>query len=71
MSGTLIISSEKKDYKVYVNGIEKVPPFKMCGIPSGNIRLLVRCTEFTNELETIIPNNGIKLINLDERFKRQ
>ena len=69
--GNLTVVTEFSDYKVFIEGVEKMPPFELKNMPAGKYKLVVKCNDFTKELDIIVEDGKTKYIDLDLTYPRK
>lgn len=69
--GNLTVVTEFSDYKVFIEGVEKAPPFELKNMPAGKYRLRIVSTEGQNELEVTVDDGKTKYVDLDAIYSRK
>lgn len=69
--GNLTIVTEFSDYKVFIEGVEKVPPFELKNMPAGKYKLRIVSAEGQNEIEVTVDDGKTKYVDLDAIYTRK
>jgi hypothetical protein len=69
--GNLTVVTEFSDYKVFIEGIEKVPPFELKNMPAGIYKLKIVNSEQQNELEVTVDEGKTRYVDLDITYPRK
>lgn len=67
--GNLTIATERNDYKVYIEGFEKIPPIELKNIPAGKYNVRVKRPGFEKIIIISVDDREDKFVDLDEILK--
>jgi hypothetical protein len=67
--GNLTLATEMNDYKVYIEGYEKIPPFELKNIPAGKYSVRIVRPGFERTITISVNDNEDKFVDLDEILK--
>lgn len=63
--GSLSVVTEQSDYNVFIKGYEKIPPFELKDMPSGQYELRIIRNGIEKILTVTVGDNERKFIDLD------
>lgn len=63
--GDLIIVTERNDYTISIEGVDKTPPFEFKNMPSGIYSITIRRPGFIRVMDITVPIDDVVFLDLD------